>query len=88
MMAPRTSTVASSTIAASDSVRPSARACRSRRRMFSIPTIASSTTAPMAIISPASTITLRVASRRSSTSKAAISETGMIVQLTSAIRHS
>ena len=53
-----------------------------------MPTIASSTTAPMAITSPASTITLRVAPRRRSTSTAIISDTGMIVQLTKAIRHS
>ena len=56
--------------------------------MFSTSMIASSTTTPIATTSPASTITLMVVSRRSSTRIAAISESGIAIRLMNAVRHS
>ena len=67
---------------------PSARACRSRRTMFSTSMIASSTTTPMATTNPASTITLSVAPARSRTTIAATSDSGMAIRLMNAVRHS
>ena len=48
--------------------------------MFSMSTIASSTTAPSAITNPARIIVLIVAPRRYSTSHAAVSESGIVDQ--------
>ena len=56
--------------------------------MFSTSMIASSTTTPIATTSPASTITLMVASRRSSTRIAASSDSGIAIRLMNAVRHS
>ncbi len=70
MMAPRTSIDASRMIEASDWVLPSLRRWRSRRQMFSMSMIASSTTSPMAMIMPARIITLMVVPRRSRISPA------------------
>ena len=56
--------------------------------MFSTSTIASSTTAPMAIARPANVITLRVAPSRESTSREHIKDNGMMLALINAIRHS
>ena len=56
--------------------------------MFSTSMIASSTTTPMATTSPASTITFTVAPRRSRTSRAATSDSGMAIRLMKAVRHS
>ncbi len=56
--------------------------------MFSTSMIASSTTSPMAITSPAMTIVLSVAPMAVSTSVAAISDSGIAVRLISAVRQS
>ena len=50
--------------------------------------IASSTTAPRAITSPARVIVLIVAPRQCSTSRVAMSDSGMVSRLISATRHS
>ena len=87
MIALRTSTEASSTILNVDVSIPSERARRNRRTMFSTSMIASSTTTPMATTSPARTITLMVAPRRSSTITAASSDSGIAIRLMKAVRH-
>ena len=56
--------------------------------MFSRSMMASSTTAPSAITRPARVIVLIVASRQYSTSSVAISDSGMVIRLISAARHS
>ena len=68
--------------------RPGGGASRSRRTMFSMSMIASSTTTPTAITSPARTIVLIVAPRSVSTSPAATSDSGIATRLMSAARHS
>ena len=54
--------------------------------MFSVSTMASSTTAPRAMTNPARTIVLIVAPRASSTRPAATSEIGIVATLISALR--
>ncbi len=88
VIAVRTSIEASSTIRNVDRVLPLARACRRRLTMFSTSMIASSTTTPIATTRPARTMTLIVASRRSSTSTAARSESGIATRLMNAVRNS
>ena len=56
--------------------------------MFSTSMIASSTTSPIAITRPARTIVLIVAPTQTSTSVAAISDSGIAVRLISAVRQS
>ena len=56
--------------------------------MFSMSTMASSTTAPRAMIKPARTIVLIVVCRQASTIIAAISDSGMVITLISALRQS
>lgn len=56
--------------------------------MFSTSMMASSTTTPRATTSPASTITLMVAPRRSRTRSAAASDSGMAMSEMNAVRHS
>ena len=56
--------------------------------MFSTSTIASSTTAPMAMAKPANVITLIVAPRQESTSSETINDRGMMLALINATRHS
>ena len=68
--------------------RPRARHSRSRRTMFSISMIASSTTTPTATAKPARTIVLMFAPSASRTIAAAASDSGIASRLTSAARHS
>ena len=88
MMGPRTSRDASSTIRAVDLVLPSRRCWRSRRTMFSMSMIASSTITPSAITKPARIIVLIVAPTVASTSPAATRDSGIVTRLISATRHS
>ncbi len=67
---------------------PPARFWRSRLTMFSMSMMASSTTTPTAITSPARTIVLMVASRTSSTVSAPSSDNGIATALMTALRHS
>ena len=71
-----------------DSVLPERRDSRSRLTMFSASMMASSTTAPRAMTRPARVIVLIVAPRQSSTSRVAMSDSGMVSRLISATRHS
>ncbi|GBD17515.1 hypothetical protein HRbin26_02439 [bacterium HR26] len=67
---------------------PARRCSRSRRTMFSMSMIASSTTTPIAMMNPASTIVFTVAPRTAKTSAAATSDSGMATIEISAERHS
>ncbi len=87
-MALRTSTEASNTITDVDCFLPSRRNWRRRLTTFSTSTMASSTTAPIAITKPAKTITLSEVPRNDKTSSVMTAVTGMIVALIKAIRQS
>ena len=84
--APRTSSDASKITRAVERDPPSRRCCRSRLTMFSVSTIASSTTAPSAIAKPARTIVLIVVPRQYRTSADAVSDRGIVIRLISALR--
>ena len=86
-MATRTSREAARTRCSGVSGRPWARRPRSRRTMFSMSMIASSTTTPTATANPASTIVLIVDPASSSTIAAVTSDSGIASRLTSAARH-
>ena len=67
---------------------PSWRFWRRRRQVFSMSMIASSTTTPTAITSPARTMTLIDSPRTWSTTAAAMSDSGIEARLMNAVRHS
>ena len=84
----RTSRLASTTTRNGDRGCSSVRFSRSRRTMFSTSMMASSTTSPRAITSPAITIVLRVMPRAVSTTTADTRDRGMAVRLMTAVRQS
>src|SRR5262245_6026968 len=87
-MALRTSSDASRMMLPVDFVLPSLRCWRSRRTMFSMSMMASSTTTPTAMTNPARTMVLIVVPRTYNTSAPAISDNGIATTLMSAARHS
>jgi hypothetical protein len=85
---PRTSSEASRMMPAVDLPLPSRRCWRMRRTMFSTSMMASSTSSPRAITSPARIMVLMVTPARLSTVPAATSDRGMVTALMKATRHS
>ena len=86
--ADRTSSEADSTTSKLERGLPASRLSLSRRAMFSTSMIASSTTSPSAMTSPAITIVLMVAPLHSNTSPAPSSDSGMATRLIVACRQS
>ena len=84
----RTSVEASRTTFIGSIGLPAARLRRSRRVMFSTSMMASSTTSPSAITSPAMTIVFSVRPSAEMTTTAATSDSGMAVKLMNAVRQS